>query len=236
MSDNLIDLIRGANPFPGELPAPAIEPVRRRLEGGDRGPRSPARRARLPILDATLGALGVATAVAVAVLAIALLGHIRSRTANSNAANSTTTAASTTSAAPRGLDNLSGTWSGHFTPAYYSGGTLLISWRQSGWKQTSPGIWRSNLNGSIKLSNLPSYDVLLIRGTVLTTCRQATCDQGIRFHTAGFEPSLSVLGGGWTGNPIVYNGRVSGNDMHGTYQWGPRGPWQGLWSASRLGR
>jgi hypothetical protein len=195
MSDNVIDLIRGVNPFPDELPAPAIEPVRRRLEGGDRGTRSPARKARLPTLDATLGALGVATAVAVAVLAIALLGHSRSRTATSNAA------ISTTSAAPLGQDNLSGTWSGHFTRAYYSGGTLLISWRQSGWKQTSPGIWHSNLNGSIKLSNLPSFEVLLIRGTVLTTCRQTTCYQGITFHTVGVEPSLSVLGGGLDRKP-----------------------------------
>jgi hypothetical protein len=159
-----------------------------------------------------------------------LLGHCRSRTGISNAATATT------SAAPLGQDNLSGSWSGHFTPAYYSGGTLLISWRQSGWKQTSPGIWHSSLNGSIKLSNLPSFEVLLVRGTVLRTCRQGTCDQGLRFHTIGVEPSLSLLGGGWIGNPIVYNGRVSGNDMHGTYQWGPRRPWRGLWSATRLGQ
>jgi hypothetical protein len=143
-----------------------------------------------------------------------------------------TTAASTTSAAPPGQDNLSGTWSGHFTAAYYSGGTLLISWRQSGWKETSPGIWHSNLDGSIKLSNLPSFEVLLIRGTVLTTCHHATCDQGIvNFRTVGVEPSLSVLGGGWSGNPIVYHGRVSANDMHGGYQWRPG---LGLWSARRL--
>jgi hypothetical protein len=230
MSDNVIDLIRGVNPFPDELPAPAIEPIRHRLEGGNRGPRSPARKARLPTLDATVGALGVATAVAVAVLVIALLGHSRSRTATSHVAAS---AASTTSAAPFGLDNLSGTWSGHFSPADYSGGTLLISWRQSGWKQTSPGIWHSNLNGTIKLSNLPPYEILLIRGTVLTTCRHAQCHEGITFHTVGVKPSLSVLGGGWTGNPIVYNGSVSANDMHGTYQWGwPRG----FWRARQLGR
>lgn len=231
MSDNVIDLIRGVNPFPDELPAPPIQPVLRRLEGGDRGPRSPARRQLRPNLDATIGALGVATAVVVAVFAIALLGHTRSRTATLSAATSTTTAASTTSAAPPGQDNLTGTWRGHYSGTFGSG-TLTISWQQSGWKETSPGIWHSNLNGSMTLSN-PS-ETLPIGGTVVTNCRQAPCYHGelIEFRTVG----VAAFGGTWGWYPqhaIVYTARVSARDLHGSYQT-PSGNNGGVWSARQL--
>jgi hypothetical protein len=85
MSDTTMERIRGANPFPSELPAPPIEEVWRRLEADPRGPR--LRRdldprgygpARLPSVGGLVAAIAVMTAVAIAVLAIVLLGHNRS--------------------------------------------------------------------------------------------------------------------------------------------------------------
>ena len=230
MSDNVIDLIRGVNPFPDELPAPPIQPVMRRLEGGDQGSRSSARMQLRPTLDATLGALGVATVVAVAVLMIALAGHTRSWTAIRHGATST-------SAAPPRQDNLTGTWRGLYTGVYGSG-TLTISWQQSAWKEGSPGIWHAHVNGSITLS--PPSETLPIRGTVLTTCRQAPCHHGdlINFHTV-VEPSL--VGSTWghsSKRGIAYKGTVSTSRMHGSYQTpnGGRLNGRGVWSARQLGQ
>lgn len=238
MTDDVIDLIRGVNPCPDELPAPLIQPVLRRLEGTDHGRGSQARRSRRPNLGATMGALGVATAVAVAVLAFALLGHTRSRTATPNAASSTTSTAASTTSAPPGQDNLSGTWSGRYSGVYGSG-TFTISWQQSRWTETSPGVWHANLNGSIKLSAFA--EVLGIRGTVLTNCRQAPCYHGdiIKFRTLRVAPS--VLGGTWGWGPeraIVYTGRASAPDMHGSYHTPNGGDinGRGVWSAKRLGQ
>lgn len=85
-----MDLIRGVNPVPDELPAPPIQPVLRRLERGDKARGLPARGGRRPNLSAAMGAFGVATAIAVAVLAIVVLGHSRSGTAAPNAVASRT--------------------------------------------------------------------------------------------------------------------------------------------------
>ena len=74
MNDSVIDAIRRVDPCPAELAPPPIETVRRRLgeeQAGSAPPVSPRRPglARLALI------LSSATAVAVAVLAIALLGH-----------------------------------------------------------------------------------------------------------------------------------------------------------------
>lgn len=83
MSDPTIELIRGANPYPSELPPLPIEPVMRRL--GDDGPgpvlaiprvsrlKGPSR-AWLRVRHAGLG-LAVAVPLLVAGLAVVLLGH-----------------------------------------------------------------------------------------------------------------------------------------------------------------
>jgi hypothetical protein len=79
MSDRVMDLIRGANPFPTELAPPSIEPVLRRLdaEANVEQPRV-ARRLRAPSFGTFAAVLSTGTAVAVALLAIVLLSHGRS--------------------------------------------------------------------------------------------------------------------------------------------------------------
>lgn len=71
MNDNTLERLRRENPFPQTLPAPPIEPLLGRL--GDRGSGSQPRR-RLAF-GRVLGAAGVALAVAVAVLAVILVGR-----------------------------------------------------------------------------------------------------------------------------------------------------------------
>lgn len=94
MSDHTMDQIRGANPFPIELPAPPIEEVWRRLES-DPGPGrwdghagSPGGR-RAPLLLSGASGVGIVlaavTALAVVVLAVVLLGHARTSTEHSAA-------------------------------------------------------------------------------------------------------------------------------------------------------
>lgn len=85
MNDRLIDLIRSVDPCPQEPPAPPIDPVLRRLYGEPPGaPTSVAGRRRL-----RLGAFGLtlssAAVIALAVLAIVVLGH--SHGADSSAAS-----------------------------------------------------------------------------------------------------------------------------------------------------
>jgi hypothetical protein len=79
MSERAMDLIRDANPFPTELPAPPIEPVLRRLDANATvEPPRAARRLRPPSFGTVAAVLSTATAVAVAALAIVLLSHGRS--------------------------------------------------------------------------------------------------------------------------------------------------------------
>jgi hypothetical protein len=167
-----------------------------------------------PIKQRHSGLLLTLIVSAVAVMALGCAGSSKSGTTKSV---STTSAAATTSAAPPGQDNLTGVWSGHHTGAY--SGTLTITWQQSGWKQRSPGVFRSNVDGSIKLSAPPG--TLSIHGTVLTNCPQAPCNVGdsIKFGTVG--------GGG-----ITYTGTVSQPHMSGSYR---TANGRGSWSASQVG-
>ncbi len=74
MSDSVIDAIREADPCPDELGPPPIEMVRRRL-GDAPDARRPVRRARRPSLSTLAVSVSSLAVVAVAVLAIAELGH-----------------------------------------------------------------------------------------------------------------------------------------------------------------
>jgi hypothetical protein len=79
MSDTVMDRIRGANPYPTELPAPPIEPVLRRLgTDANREPPRAERRARASSLGTVAAVLSSGAAIAVAVLAIVLLSHRKS--------------------------------------------------------------------------------------------------------------------------------------------------------------
>src|SRR5436305_8458136 len=129
---------------------------------------------------------------AVAVMALGCGSSGKSGTTKST---STTSAAATT---PAGQDDLTGNWSGSYTGAY--NGTLNVAWQQSGWAQSSAGVFRSNLNGSIKLSAPPG--TLSIHGTVRSACPNPPCNTGdtIKFGTLG--------GGG-----IIYTGTVSNSHM-----------------------
>ena len=75
MTDKVIDAIRRVDPCPNQMPGPPIEIVLRRLHDQPTDPAPPRARFRRPRL-ATMAAIlsGVVTA-AVAVLALALLGH-----------------------------------------------------------------------------------------------------------------------------------------------------------------
>ncbi|MBV9606355.1 MAG: hypothetical protein JO027_14660 [Solirubrobacterales bacterium] len=86
MSDRVMERVRHANPFPGELPAPPIEEVWRRLDAEPEPQPGPGARLRLvpawlPSMGAVMTAMSVLMIVGIAVLAIVLLGHKRSTTA-----------------------------------------------------------------------------------------------------------------------------------------------------------
>ena len=70
-----MELIRGANPYPGTLPPLPIEPVMRRL--GEDGSLQPAARRRIPLpnIGGVMVAVSVVAVLAIAVLAITALGH-----------------------------------------------------------------------------------------------------------------------------------------------------------------
>jgi hypothetical protein len=73
MSDRTMDLIRGANPYPGKLPPLPIEPVMRRLV--EDGSLQPAARRQLPFpsVGGVMAAVAVAVALAIAMVAITTL-------------------------------------------------------------------------------------------------------------------------------------------------------------------
>ena len=75
MSDRTMELIRGANPYPGTLPPLPIEPVMRRL--GEGGSLQPAARHRIPRpnIGGVMVAVSVVAALAIATLAITTLSH-----------------------------------------------------------------------------------------------------------------------------------------------------------------
>ena len=75
MSDRLIDAIRGVDPCPSELPAAPIEAVLRRLREEPSGATAPAAGRRRPTLGAVAIVLSSTAVVAIAALAIAVLGH-----------------------------------------------------------------------------------------------------------------------------------------------------------------
>ena len=80
MSDPTIELIRGANPYPAELPPLPIAPVMRRLSE-DRSRQLDARRRLLRInIGGVMAGVAVLLALGVAVLAITALSHRHSRT------------------------------------------------------------------------------------------------------------------------------------------------------------
>ncbi len=108
MSNRETELIRRVNPVPDGLPAPPIEPVLRRLDQELAVPDSARRRPGLPSLGGVMAALAVVTAVAVAVLALVLLGHTRSRTAKTPDAPATTTSVGSHPAAYRPLLSILG--------------------------------------------------------------------------------------------------------------------------------
>lgn len=70
-----MDLIRGANPYPGQLPQLPIEPVMRRL--AEEGPLQPAARRRIPLpnVGGVMTAVSVVVTLAIAVVAITTLSH-----------------------------------------------------------------------------------------------------------------------------------------------------------------
>ena len=75
MTDRTIELIRGANPYPHELPPLPIDPVMRRL--GEDGLRHPAARRRIPLPNSggVVVAISVVVALAIAAWAITALTH-----------------------------------------------------------------------------------------------------------------------------------------------------------------
>jgi hypothetical protein len=80
MSDRTMALIRGANPYPDELPPLPIDPVMQRL--AEDGPPQPATRRRIPLpnLGGVMAAISVAVALAIAAVALTALAP-RHRTA-----------------------------------------------------------------------------------------------------------------------------------------------------------
>ena len=80
MSDDTIELIRGVNPVPVELPAPAIEPLLARLDAEQTTASRDRPRPRYGGL--ILGACATAVTVAVALAAIVLIGHNHPRQSN----------------------------------------------------------------------------------------------------------------------------------------------------------
>jgi hypothetical protein len=80
VSDPTMELIRRANPYPGELPPLPIEPVLRRL--GEDGSLQPLARRRMPLFSSggVMAAISVVVALAVAVLAITAFSHRHSQT------------------------------------------------------------------------------------------------------------------------------------------------------------
>lgn len=77
MSDRMIDAIRGVDPCPNELPAPPIDTVLRRLRGEASGANPPTAGRRHPRIGALAIILSSTAVLAVAVLAIVVLGHTR---------------------------------------------------------------------------------------------------------------------------------------------------------------
>jgi hypothetical protein len=75
-----MDLIRGANPYPGTLPPLPIEPIMRRLSEDRSLQPGARRRVRLPSVGGIIAAVSVVMALAIAVLAIGLLGHRQAAT------------------------------------------------------------------------------------------------------------------------------------------------------------
>ncbi|MGO9902369.1 MAG: hypothetical protein ACLP0J_22380 [Solirubrobacteraceae bacterium] len=75
MSDVEIELIRDANPFPSELPAPPIGPVLRRVERETDARSARWWRLRIPSLGGIVATASGALVVAIAVVAIVTLGH-----------------------------------------------------------------------------------------------------------------------------------------------------------------
>ena len=70
-----MDLIRGANPYPGELPSLPIEPVMRRLSEEESVQPFVRRRIPLPNTGRLMVVVSVAVVLAIAVLAITTLRH-----------------------------------------------------------------------------------------------------------------------------------------------------------------
>lgn len=78
MAEDVIELLRRANPLPGEVPAPGIEPLLRRLDaepGTAADPVAPSRRIARQVLGAVGAAVAVAGVALVAVLALTTVGH-----------------------------------------------------------------------------------------------------------------------------------------------------------------
>ena len=75
-----MELIRGANPYPGELPPLPIEPLLPRLS--EDGSLQPLTRSRVPLFNigGVMAAVSVVVALGVAVAAITVLGHRHSGT------------------------------------------------------------------------------------------------------------------------------------------------------------
>jgi hypothetical protein len=70
-----MDLIRGANPYPGQLPPLPIEPVIQRLVEGESLQPAARRRIPLPNVGGVMAGVAVVVALAIAVLAITTLSH-----------------------------------------------------------------------------------------------------------------------------------------------------------------
>ena len=74
MSNDALELLRAANPVPGDLPAPPIDAVRARLQASGAEDRSALRRPHRTLHAAGFGAATLITVV-IAVVAVVLLGH-----------------------------------------------------------------------------------------------------------------------------------------------------------------
>jgi hypothetical protein len=214
-----LELVRRIRPEVQVPDARAREAARRALDGAIARPSAPSsnRRRWQRGLGRVIPALGVALAIGVVVMFLSLGAQTPVPSTRP------TTPTQPTPTPPADQTDLTGTWTGH-----YSGddnGTLTIIWQQSGWKESSRGVFHSNLGGSMKLS--PSPGTLSIHGTVRTNCPTPPCTipDAIRFVTVSGGPRIIYTG-------TLQHSPAGGAVLSGRYQT-PTG--RGSWTVSQVG-
>lgn len=125
--------------------------------------------------------------------------------ASVGAAKPTSSAAASSAPSTSGIAGVEGTWNGRYTSATGDGGTFSMTFTQSG----------AAVQGSIKLSStcVPAGS---INGTLT--------DAKLQFGT---------IPGPSGGQPVTFDGSVTGNEMKGSYKAPGCGNDSGTWQATR---